>query len=188
VKILTGTLRGREISFKANTHLRPTADKVRKAIFDTLGDVIQGAKVLDLFSGTGALGLEALSGGAREAVFVEADKRQAAKIAEDLKMLRLEKKGRVLCLDALKAIQTLHRQGESFDLIFLDPPYNDGWERKTAEAVAAQPILSKRSWVVMESAAKDVASPAAFGHLAKLKEKNYGDTRLVFYGGSRVMA
>ncbi len=182
MKILTGMFRGREISFKTNPHLRPTADKVRKAIFDTLGDVIQGAKVLDLFSGTGALGFEALSAGAEEAVFVEADKRQAAKITENLKTLGLEKKGRVLCLDALKAIQTLHRQGEAFDLIFLDPPYNEGWERKTADAVSAQPILSKKSWAVMESAAKDIASPAAFGHLAKRKEKKYGDTRIVYYG------
>lgn len=184
MKILTGALRGREISFKANPHLRPTADKVRKAIFDTLVGATQGAHVLDLFSGTGALGFEALSGGAAAAVFVEADKRQAAKIAENLKTLGLEKKGRVLSLDALKAVQLLHREGEVFDVVFLDPPYNEGWERKTAEEVVARPILSKKSWVVMESAAKDIASPATFGHLVKLKEKNYGDTRLVFYGAS----
>lgn len=182
VKILTGSLRGREIYFKANPHLRPTADKIRKAIFDILGDAIQDAKVLDLFSGTGALGLEALSGGAQEAVFVENDKKQAAKIAENLKALRLEKRGRVLCMDAAKAVQTFHNQGEIFDLIFLDPPYNEGWEKKTAEVVAAHPILSKRSWVLMESSAKNVASPSTFGGLAKVKEKNYGDTRLVFYG------
>lgn len=182
MKILTGELRGREIAFRPNPHLRPTADKVRKAIFDALGDAVRGAKVLDLFSGTGALGLEALSGGAAYAVFVESDKRQVIKLAQNLKNLGLDKKARVIHADAIKAIERAYLEGEIFDLIFLDPPYCEGWERKVAEAVRRCPIISKKSWVVMESASKDLASPERFGPLVKLKEKAYGDTRVVFYG------
>lgn len=184
MKILTGTLRGREIGFKANPHLRPTADKVRKALLDILGGAIENANVLDLFSGTGALGFEALSGGSAEAVFVEADKKQAVKINEDLKALGLEKKAKVLCLDAIKAIETLHRQGEIFDLVFLDPPYSEGWETRCAKAVSKHPILSKNAWAVIESSSRDVAELATFGSLVKIKEKIYGDTRVVFYGAS----
>lgn len=184
MKILTGTLRGRQISFKANRYLRPTADKVRKAVFDALGEAVAGTKVLDLFSGTGALGIEALSGGAAEAVFVEIDKRQAAKINENLKALGLEKKAKVICLDAVKAIETLHRQGEMFGLVFLDPPYGEGWEARCAEAVFTRAILSKNAWALMESSSRDVASPENFGNLVKIKEKIYGDTRVVFYGAS----
>lgn len=184
MKILTGTLRGRQIRFRANPYLRPTADKVRKALFDTLSGAIEGAKVLDLFSGTGALGLEALSGGAAEAVFVEADVRQAANINENLKALGLEKKAKVLCIDAIKAIEALHRQGEIFDLVFLDPPYSGGWEARSAKAVSKHPILSKNAWTVIESSFRDVAALATFGSLVKIKEKIYGDTRVVFYGAS----
>ncbi len=182
MKILTGTLKGREIIFKPNPHLRPTGDKVRKAIFDTLQNFIQEAVVLDLFSGTGALGLEALSAGASQAVFVEKDKRQAQRIRENLLSLGLLEKGFVLNRDAITALEDLNRKGRVFDIVLVDAPYQKGWEAKLAGALDSFPVISRRSWVVMECSGKSLL-PENMGPLVRKKEKVYGDTRVVIYGG-----
>ncbi|MBI2094649.1 MAG: RsmD family RNA methyltransferase, partial [Candidatus Omnitrophica bacterium] len=112
--------------FKPNPHLRPTTDKTRKAIFDMLQGELQDKKVLDLFSGTGALGFEALSNGAAEAMFVEADAFQAREIRNNLGRLGLESRGIVRQEEVSRAIEKLGRDGAAFDFIFIDPPYEKG--------------------------------------------------------------
>src|SRR5262245_31330081 len=126
MKILTGALRGRSILLRPNENMRPTTDLVRKAIFDTLQGAIEGKKVLDLFSGTGALGFEALSSGAREVLWVEQDGSQVRAIEKTLKSLEMEKSGKVIESDALSAVERLAARSEQFDLFFLDPPYHSG--------------------------------------------------------------
>ncbi len=182
MKILTGSLKGREINFRPNSYLRPTGDKVRKAMFDTLQNLVGGAVVLDLFSGTGALGIEALSAGASEAVFVESNRPQAKRISENLKALGLEARGVVLNQDVIGAIQDLNLNKRIFDIVFVDAPYGKGWERRLAAAMASHPVISERSWIVMECPDKG-AVPSTIGALLKKKEKIYGDTRVVIYGG-----
>lgn len=180
MKILTGVLRGRPILFKANPHLRPTADKVRKAIFDMLQGQLEGKNVLDLFSGTGALGIEALSGGAERATFVEMDRRQCGKIRENLAALELDERSFVINLDAVAAIESFSRQGEFFDLIFLDPPYEKEWGRRTLEALSSSKVLHEGTFIILECNKREEAQKQ-LGRLRCVKMKAYGDTKIAVY-------
>ncbi len=180
MKILTGTLRGRSITLKPNAHLRPTADKVRKAVFDMLQGAIEGRNVLDLYSGTGALGLEALSQGAAKVTFVEIDKVQARRIGDNLAQLGVADRARVMPVDALRAIGELSAQGEYFDFIFLDPPYETGLAQKTLQLLASSRLVHETTLVLTESG-RGEAMPRAAGALRLFKTKRYGDTQLSLF-------
>jgi 16S rRNA (guanine966-N2)-methyltransferase len=121
LRIIGGELRGRKISFPDAKDLRPTPDRVRETLFNWLQMQIHGARCLDLFAGSGALGLEALSRGAAEVVFVERDGRVAQKLRENLALLGQD---RARCVQA-SAEQFLRGEAESFDIVFLDPPFKD---------------------------------------------------------------
>ena len=180
MRILTGTLRGKPILFRPNARLRPTADKVRKAIFDILKDKVPDSTVLDLFSGTGALGFEALSQGAKEATFVEADERQARQIGENAVRLGLDKACRVISKDAFRALYLLNEQGKSYDIVFLDPPYEKGLGSSALAMISAGRIVHEDSLVVMESRAKEREPDVGKG-LERLKSRVYGQTRILIY-------
>ena len=180
MKILTGALRGQPIQFTKNPHLRPTADKVRKALFDMLQAHIEGKRTLDLFAGTGALGLEALSMGASKATFVELDKTQCKKIRENLQRLKLDERAEVLNADALTAIESFSRQGRSFDIILIDPPYEKGLGLKAMAALNASSLIGSGCVVIFECSKRETA-PETVGQLQNIKEKVYGDTRVAVY-------
>lgn len=180
MKILCGALRGRVIPFKANPHLRPTSDKARKALFDALQGAVEDRAVLDLFSGTGALGFEALSLGAGRVVFVESDRGQAAKIKQCAEALGVSDRAVVECAAALSAIASHAKKKDYFDLVFLDPPYDKGLAAKTLEALAHSGLLNADSLVVAECRQKE-GLPERFGCLRAIRGKTYGDTKIVFY-------
>ena len=160
--------------------MRPTADKVRKSIFDMLQGEVEGKSVLDLFSGTGALGFEALSGGARQVTFIESDKDQARKIKENIQKLGVERQSTVWPADALKAVQDLSAQGRQFDLIFLDPPYAGGWGQKTLAALARASLAGKNTLIFFECDKKE-RSEEVIGRLRRIKQKKHGGTCLHIY-------
>jgi len=180
MKILCGRLQGRVFDFKANPSVRPTSDRARKAIFDMLRGYIEDRRVLDLFSGSGALGFEALSAGASEAIFVERDKVQCKKIADNLKKLDLEQYGKVLCADARDAVRKLGSRGEYFDLVFLDPPYDDPCGPQTLEALAESPLLGAGGYALFECRSRRTPEKK-IGTLVCEKIKNYGDTEVCFF-------
>lgn len=183
MRILSGELRGREIRFKPNPHLRPTADKVRKAIFDTLREKVEGAETLDLFSGTGALGLEALSGGAARVTFVEADAGQCKSIRDNLRALGVEDRADVVKSDAIRAVEALGRRGQTYDLVFMDPPYEKGLALKAIEAVSKGGLLREGALAVVECRASE-EMPARVGSLGTARTREYGDTRIIIYGAA----
>ena len=183
MKILTGQFRGKTIRFKSNPYLRPTADKARKAIFDMLQGAMQGKRVLDLFGGTGALGLEALSNGALFAVFVENNKNQAAVIRENLKMLGVEKSAQVLAQDALESLSSLYQKGEVYDFIFLDPPYEGGLGFKAMEALARLPVWNSGGLIFYECRDKE-PDWERIGELKLFRSKTYGDTKILVYSAA----
>ncbi len=181
MKILTGRLRGRALgTFSANPALRPTADKVRKAIMDTLAAEIQGKRVLDLFSGTGALGFEMLSSGAVWVTFVEKHTRQAREIQKNLHTLNLSASARVIPMDFRAAIDRLNQDGEKFGIVLLDPPYEKGLGDKALEALRRSGLLSPDTWVVLECFKKEVIGDS-FKPYKLVREKIYGDTKILFY-------
>jgi 16S rRNA (guanine966-N2)-methyltransferase len=172
VRVVAGEFRGRRLAAPRGRGTRPTADKVREALFSMLGDVT-GARVLDLYAGSGALGIEALSRGAESAVFVERDPRAAAAIERNLTSLGLEEE--VLRQDA---VRFLARSSGMFDLVFCDPPY-DAASRLAGPLAEHLPALtSKDARIVTES---DKRNPLVLP-LPLLTERTYGDTRIAIHG------
>ena len=187
MKILTGYLKGRTLIFEPDAALRPTADKVRKAVFDVLQGFAAGKRVLDLYSGTGAMGFEALSQKASFVLFVEKDHPKIRRIEAALKRWHLEDSAEVLCMDALQAVERLKLSGESFDLIFLDPPYGEGLAIETVREVAKANILSEGGLVFVEAGKREDLPEELFG-LKNVRDKKYGQTRMVIYRRSSPLA
>lgn len=176
MRVTGGTLRGRRIRVPPGTGVRPTSDRVREALFGRLGD-LKGARILDLFAGSGALGIEALSRGASEAVFVERSGAVAAVLRSNLDALGLTGSGRLVRAEAAAGVRRLAQQGEPFDLALLDPPYQDAAALQQAlRALASSGILAPRATVMVE--ASKHAPPILVEGLARVDERRYGDTVL----------
>lgn len=158
--------------------IRPTQDKVRKALFDILGDV-QGLSFLELFAGSGAVGIEALSQGAREVVFVEQNKKCVKALKESMSLIGLSG-FRIVELEAQEAIRRLGKVGKKFQIIFLDPPYYEDWPKKILQMLGAYDILTHCGYVVTQHFKKDNL-PEVSGDLRLFKQARYGDTALSFY-------
>jgi 16S rRNA (guanine966-N2)-methyltransferase len=189
VRIVGGTARGRPLlGPPKGIDLRPTSDKVREAVFDVLASLREGpgqpggtlrGRVIDLFAGTGAFGIEALSRGASEAVFVERSTEARALIRENLRRLAFASRARVVAGEVLRALDRLASAGEApFDLAFLDPPYASAAAGRAAERLVERRLLAPGGIVVIESGARDPgeAPPA----LELFRRKRYGDTCVAF--------
>ncbi|HEU0251142.1 MAG TPA: 16S rRNA (guanine(966)-N(2))-methyltransferase RsmD [Solirubrobacteraceae bacterium] len=179
MRVIAGSLGGRRLSApRGQERTRPTSDRVREALFATLGE-IEDASVLDLFAGTGALGIEALSRGASSALFVERDRAALQVLRENLEALELlAPRARVRAGEALAALRAARRRGETYDLVFLDPPYGQAGELEGPLSATLPAILEPAARVVVES---DRRSPLVLEPLAPLREKRYGDTLITIY-------
>ena len=174
MRVIAGTLGGRRLKAPPGRGTRPTSDRVREALFSMLADV-EGARVLDLFAGSGALGIEALSRGAASAVFVERDARAAAVLRENLAALELgSQRAELRRGEALAALRTARKRGEHYDLVLIDPPYADaaGLGEKLPALLA--PLLGPGARVVTES---DRRAPLGLD-LPVATERRYGDTSI----------
>jgi len=179
VRIIAGALRGRVLApVKGRT--RPTAARVREAIFNILGPAVLGAKVLDLFAGTGALGIESLSRGAVQAVFVEDHPEALKGLRRNLETLSLVERSQVLPLPVAAALRKLAVQGERFDLVFLDPPYGGDVAPATLAALAASSLLLPQARVVAEHSHRETL-PESTGVLQQQTLRRYGDTQVAIY-------
>lgn len=182
MRIIAGQFRGTALASvgkgDAGAHLRPTTDRVRESLFNVLmggkfGDPISGARVLDLFAGTGALGLEALSRGASEVCFVDDGRKAGSLIRENIRLTRSKASTRLVMRDATRLPVW---DGAGFDLVFLDPPYGKGMgERALATAVAGR-WIAPGALIVWEENAPQLA-PEGF---ALLDQRKYGDTHVTF--------
>jgi len=154
--------------------VRPSADRVREALFARLGE-LEGAQVLDLFAGTGALGIEAVSRGAERVVFVERSPASAACLRRNLASLELGGEVRLLREDVARALRRLGREGRRFDLVLLDPPYAEGEVLERAlEGLLAERLLAAHATVVVERGRRHPLAPVV--GLAPVDERRYGDT------------
>lgn len=180
MRILTGRFKGRAIPLVENPSLRPTADKVRKAVFDTFQDFVEGKRVLDLYSGTGALGLEALSRGAAFVRFAEHDRAQAKRIERTLKSWGLESRSRVDALDVLRAIDRAGFRGDRYELVLADPPYKENRGADTLRALAEARVVEKGGFVVVECGRAE-KMPKESGPFQMIRDRRYGQSRLVIY-------
>jgi 16S rRNA (guanine966-N2)-methyltransferase len=179
LRIIAGRLKGRRVEVPSIPGLRPTADRVREALFDILGPRVAGARVLDAYCGSGALGLEALSRGAREVVFIEADRRAAQALGEVLAGFGVARQARVLC-GPVAALLARDR-GAPYDLIFADPPYEGDEVLRFLPLAAGR--VGAEGLVIIERDAHSHPQEAA--GLELLRSVRHGRARLDFYGPRR---
>ena len=177
MRVITGSARGRRLRELEGLETRPTTDRVKESMFNILQFDIEGSRVLDLFAGTGQLGIEALSRGAAAAVFVEQRRDAAALIRENLKLTGLTDRARVVNGEALSYLASA---GERFDLVFLDPPYAAGLWKPALEAVSRFDILSDHGIIICESP-QDEALPEAVGFCRVHRTYRYGRIKLTTY-------
>jgi 16S rRNA (guanine(966)-N(2))-methyltransferase RsmD len=186
MRIISGKAKGTRLAAPPGRQVRPTLDRVREALFSSLGSRVHGARVLDLFAGSGALGLEALSRGAEYAVFVEQSKKVQEVVRRNISQLEFSAITKLIPGEAIRTLKLLEKKGESFDLIFLDPPYDSP---KTTHR------LSLLDQAVREIVQKSLLSPHGLlvaehpkeatldfpGILRKVSTKGYGDTGLTIF-------
>ncbi len=181
MKISSGALKGKKIKFiPSGKQLRPTSSKVKEAIFDILRHEIDGARFLDLYAGTGAVGLEALSRGASEVFFVEEKRQYTTNLMQIVDKCGFSEKTRIITRKVLPVIKWLEANRTIFDIIFLDPPYHTDEIRDTLTAIGELHILKQDGLLIAEHFTKRHLQEQ-FGRLQKIKDYTYGDTVLSLY-------
>jgi 16S rRNA (guanine(966)-N(2))-methyltransferase RsmD len=180
MRIVAGLAKGRKLAVPTGRAVRPTSDRVREAVFSALGEAVDGARVLDLFAGTGALGLEALSRGAAQAVFVESGRPALVALQRNIEATGCGDRSRVISGDALAALARLAREGAEFDLVFLDPPYASDLLARSLELVVSAELLASGAHVVTEHAPG--REPESIAGLQIIAAKRYGDTSITQLG------
>jgi len=176
MRIISGTHKGRIL--KAPKGIRPTQDNAKKALFDILGGMNE-IRFLELFAGSGSIGLEALSLGAREVVFVEKEQKCFDVIRDNLELCKFSNSS-ITRGDAELALKRFRDQKKVFDIIFFDPPYYRELAKKTLQLLGAYDILAPNGFVIAQHFKKDLL-PEIAGVLKLFRQERYGDTVLSFY-------
>jgi 16S rRNA (guanine966-N2)-methyltransferase len=180
MRIIAGSRKGFRLGPVKGRRVRPTQDRVREALFNILEQEGPFTNVADLFAGTGAMGLEALSRWSGSALFVDSDPAAIAGLRENLRRLKLEEAGRVQLRDLSRGLGFLKKLGAPFDLIFLDPPYGRDWCLKLIPEILSGPLLTDRGVLVLEHDQGDSA-PERVGPWTAADRRRYGRTRITFY-------
>lgn len=188
MRITGGNARGRKLAApkSGQTHIRPTCDRVREALFNILADRVAGSKVLDLFAGTGAIGIEALSRGAAFALFVDQSLEAGRLIETNLRTCFHQPQAAFVQLNLatavhLQPLQTRMPPATRFDLVFMDPPYQKKLAEHMLAVVQKSNILAPNALVIVEEH-RSVILPAKIGFLTILDQRHYGETRVWLYG------
>jgi 16S rRNA (guanine966-N2)-methyltransferase len=180
VRVIAGTLKGRRLVTPRGAATRPTADQVRIALMDTLTPALPGARVLDLFAGAGAVGLEALSRGAGHATFVERDARAVAALHANVRALGVESRTQVVRGDVEREVRRLAAEGRRFEIVFLDPPYATDLAACALDALGPGQLVSPDGLVIAQHFTK--RPPAReYGGFRVFRERRFGETTLTFF-------
>jgi 16S rRNA (guanine(966)-N(2))-methyltransferase RsmD len=159
---------------------RPTTDRVKESLFNIIAGYLEDALVLDIYAGTGSLGIEALSRGAKEAVFVDRSRECADIIKDNLVHTKFLEKSQIINCDARSAILKLSDSGKKFDLIFMDPPYSKNFVEETLNYLANSDIIIDNGLIIAEHEVKDKV-PELVGGIKLFRSQKYGNTMLSFY-------
>lgn len=179
LRVASGSAKGKKLSSLKS--LRPTEEQVRNALFNSIGEKIKGKRFLDLFAGTGVVGIEALSRGASQAWFVDRARKCIELIRKNLQECRLEDRAKVFLTDARKAIRLFGKKGEKFHFVFLDPPYQSiDALLQSLELISEVDILEDEG-VCIAQHLSGLLLPEEIGELVKEGLKTFGSTTLTFY-------
>jgi len=175
MRIISGQFRGRKLKTLEGMNTRPTADRVKESLFNILNTKVYDANVLDLFAGSGALGLEALSRGAASCVFVDSSKEAIDIVKENVDLCKVQENSKIINKDYLEVLKNINNK---FDIIFVDPPYSKGIEIVVLENV--KDILTEDGMVIIETDHTDIP-PEEINGLIKYDSRKYGRTIISFY-------
>ena len=180
MRVIAGTRRSIRLKTIKGDDVRPTTDRIKETLFNMLNPYLADCTFLDLFSGSGAIGIEALSRGASQAVLVEQDREALACLKDNLKITRFTKEARLLESDVFFALKRLEAEGKPFDLIFMDPPYNKELEKRVLETLANSCLADEDTMIIVEASAQTSFSYVeALGFYIQ-KEKSYGSNKHIF--------
>ncbi|RNC69036.1 MAG: 16S rRNA (guanine(966)-N(2))-methyltransferase RsmD [Desulfuromonadales bacterium] len=183
MRVIGGSARGRRLATPKGARVRPTADRVKEALFSILASHLgsfTGLRVLDVCAGSGNLGIEALSRGCSEALFIDNHRESADTIRQNLLQLGLSERGQVVIKEATNALTGLARHSEPFHLVFMDPPYRLGLAESILKHLESSPLITEETVIVAESAVEEDL-PGEIGSLTRFDRRIYGDTALSFF-------
>ncbi|MCG8608164.1 16S rRNA (guanine(966)-N(2))-methyltransferase RsmD [bacterium] len=183
MRVIAGAKRGlrlRTVSSVSSGQIRPTSDRTKKVIFDVLGDSIRNAVILDAFAGCGSLGIEALSRGAGQAVFIEKNRQALFALRKNLEKTDLLSEARIFATTVAEALRILAESTSKFDFIFADPPYYQSLAQTTIADVEHYKLLEQGGWLILEHETRP-SLDFRVADLILLKQKKHGDTSVSFY-------
>jgi len=180
MRVIGGTLKGRKLLAPRGLNIRPTADRVREAIFNIIGERIVEARVCDLFAGTGAFGIEALSRGARGAVFVDVHRTAVELVLRNLQRFGLQDDARVIRWDVGRSLRCLQAHPRSLDLVFLDPPYGSDLVATTLNHLLNSGAPAAGAWVIAEHAPGENLAVES-GQWQLFDQRRYGKSLVSFF-------
>ncbi|WP_438350094.1 16S rRNA (guanine(966)-N(2))-methyltransferase RsmD [Paenibacillus sp. FA6] len=180
MRVVSGSAKGRPLKSVPGTGTRPTTDKVKEAIFSMIGPYFEGGIVLDLFAGTGGLGIEALSRGMEHAIFIDLEPKSIETIRANLKATRLESQGEVFRNDAEKALKLLAKRGILADVVFLDPPYRLTNADELLQQMHEKSLLQEDATIVIEHDSK-YEYPDEFSFFTCIRKALYGESAITIY-------
>ena len=180
LRVISGKARGLKLDTPKNQDVRPTTDRVKESLFNMINSYIMDSNILDLFAGTGSLGIECLSRGAKNCVFVDKSKDSINIVRSNVKKARVENESTILNVDFKDAVKRLSTQNQKFDVIFMDPPYYENMFIECLKSIDEFNLLDEDGIIVVEHDTKDLFEES-IGRLNKSREKKYGNTTLTFY-------
>lgn len=180
MRVISGSSRGTRLKTIESMDTRPTTDRVKESLFNLIQSQIYGRKVLDLFSGSGSLGIEALSRGATFAVFVDNSRKCVSVIRENLEKTKLINRSEILNFDIDSALNKLSMSSDKFGLIILDPPYNKGFIIPVLKTVSEKKLLDNEGIIVIEHEKNDILGDELFS-FKKVKSRDYGITTISIF-------
>lgn len=180
LRVISGKARGLKLDSPKNQDVRPTTDRVKESLFNIINPYIRESNILDLFAGTGSLGIECLSRGAKNCVFVDKSKDSINIIKSNVKKARVENESTILNVDFKDAVKRLSNQNQKFDVIFMDPPYYENMFIECLKIIDELNLLYEDGIIVVEHDTKDLFDES-IGNLVKSRDKKYGNTTLTFY-------
>lgn len=182
MRVIAGSFKGLQLKGSSKLNIRPTKDRVKEALFNIIGHKIVGANFLDLFSGYGNIGIEAISRGANSVTFVDNNKLCVKIIKENLSILKQNnpEKNSVLCDDVINILKNIRKYKYRFDIIFMDPPYDTNLAEKSLFEVNRYDILNQAGWIVTEIPSRKNISKK-INQLKQFRKEIYGNTEIVFY-------
>lgn len=180
MRVIGGSAKGHRLTSPEGTNVRPTTDRVKEAVFNSLQQYLADALVLDLFAGAGTLGIEGLSRYAEKAYFVDSSLKQIELIKNNLVKTKLMDRAVLMCTDIYAAVDKLTENDMKFDLIFMDPPYNKGFVQGTLEKLDRTKLLAREGLIIVEYSLRE-EPPLEIGSLERTMNKRYGSTGVAYF-------